>query len=275
MDVEREPGAVRIALGLEYDGSAFCGWQTQPSGCAVQDKLEAALGQLAGERVATVCAGRTDAAVHALGQIVHFDTAAQRPLSAWVRGANALLPPHIAVNWAHVVPPDFHARYSARERSYRYVLLNRPVRPAADRGRVGWFHLPLDVERMQLSARMLIGEHDFSAFRSSECQARSPVRALRRLDIERRGDYIVFEFSANAYLHHMVRNIVGALVYVGKGKHPPGWVGELLRARDRTLGAPTFDPAGLYLTRVVYDEAWGLPAASRSAMPHLAHLMDA
>lgn len=274
MDVEREPKTLRIALGLEYDGSAFCGWQTQPDGCAVQDKLEAALAQLSGARVATVCAGRTDAAVHALGQVVHFDTAAERPLSAWVRGANALLPPHVAVNWARAVPPDFHARYSARERCYRYVLLNRAVRPAADRARVGWFHLPLDVERMRLAAGALIGAHDFSAFRSSECQARSPVRELRRVDIERHGEYIVFEFSANAYLHHMVRNIVGALVYVGKGKHPPQWLGELLRARDRTLAAPTFDPAGLYLARVVYDEAWGLPVPPRSAMPHLAHMIQ-
>lgn len=272
MSVEMRPGAARVALGLEYDGSAFCGWQTQAAGCAVQDKLEAALAQLAGEPVATVCAGRTDAAVHALGQVVHFDPPVQRPLSAWVRGANALLPPHIAVNWAHVVRPDFHARYSARERCYRYVLLNRAVRPAADQGRVGWFHLPLDVEPMRAAAHALIGEHDFSAFRSSECQARSPVRALRRLDIERRGDYVLFEFAANAYLHHMVRNIVGALVYVGKGKHPPEWIGELLKGRDRTLAAPTFDAAGLYLTRVVYDAIWGLPAAARPTLPHLANL---
>ena len=275
MSEEAGPGAARIALGLEYDGSAFCGWQTQPDKCAVQDKLEAALAQLAGARIATVCAGRTDAAVHALGQVVHFDTVARRPLSAWVRGANALLPPHIAVNWAHEVRADFHARYSARERCYRYVLLNRAVRPAADRGRVGWFHLPLDVERMRLAAGTLIGEHDFSAFRSSECQARTPVRELRRLEIERSGDYIAFEFAANAYLHHMVRNIVGALVYVGKGKHPPEWMSELLRGRDRTLAAPTFDPAGLYLTRVVYDELWGLPSASRVTSPHLAYRMDA
>ena len=265
---------MRIALGIEYDGGAFCGWQTQPAGCAAQDQLESALSQLAGERIATVCAGRTDAGVHALAQIVHFDTNARRPLTAWVRGANALLPRSLAVRWAHVVTAEFHARYSALERCYRYVLLNRAVRPAAEHGRVGWFYQPLALDRMQLGARALVGEHDFSAFRASECQARSPVRHLRRLDIERRGDYLLFEFCANAYLHHMVRNIVGALVYVGKGRQPPEWIGEVLRGRDRTLGAPTFDAAGLYLTRVVYDAAWGLPEASASTLPHLARLID-
>jgi tRNA pseudouridine38-40 synthase len=266
--------AARIALGIEYDGSAFCGWQTQPTGCAVQDKLESALAQLAGERTATVCAGRTDAGVHALAQVVHFDTLDPRPLTAWVRGTNALLPRSIAVTWARVVAAEFNARYSALERCYRYVLLNRPVRPAAEQGRVGWFHLPLALDAMQRGARALIGEHDFSAFRSSECQARSPERTLHRLDIERRGDYLLFEFSANAYLHHMVRNIVGALVYVGKGRYPPEWIAEVLRGRDRTLAAPTFDAAGLYLTRVVYDAAWGLPTA-RSTLPYLTYLIDA
>lgn len=265
-----KPGGVRIALGVEYDGAAFCGWQTQPAGCAAQDKLESALSQIAGERIATTCAGRTDAGVHALAQVVHFDTVARRPLTAWVRGANALLPPALAVCWARIVAADFHARYSALERCYRYVLFNRAVRPAADQARVGWFHLPLAVERMQSAARLLIGEHDFSAFRSSECQAKSPVRHLRRLDIEKRGDYVLFDFCANAYLHHMVRNIVGALVYVGKGRHPPEWVGQVLAGRDRTLAAPTFEAAGLYLTRVVYDSAWGLPEASRSTPVHVA-----
>jgi tRNA pseudouridine38-40 synthase len=269
-----KPGMQRVALGLEYDGSAFCGWQTQPQRCAVQDKLEAALAQLAGGRIATICAGRTDAGVHALAQVVHFDTAVPRSLSAWVRGSNALLPPHVAVTWARAVAADFHARFSARERSYRYVLLNRAVRPAADQGRVGWFHLTLDEELMRHAAGLLIGEHDFNAFRSSECQARSPVRELRRLDIERRGDYLLIDFTANAYLHHMVRNIVGALVYVGSGKHPPDWIGEVLRSRDRARAAPTFDAAGLYLARVVYDEVWDLPAASRTSPPHFLHLLD-
>jgi len=274
MSAEGRDTVTRMALGLEYDGVAFCGWQTQPDGCAVQDQLEAALAQLAGERIATVCAGRTDAGVHALAQVVHFDTAARRPLSAWVRGTNALLPPRVAVNWAQSVREDFHARYSARERGYRYVLLNRPVRPAAEQGRVGWFHLPLDVDAMRAAARTLVGEHDFSAFRSSECQARSPVRELKRLAIERCGDYVLFDFAANAYLHHMVRNIVGALVSVGKGRHPPEWVRDVLASRDRARSAPTFEAAGLYLTRVVYDAAWGLPGAPGVARPHLAYLMD-
>jgi tRNA pseudouridine38-40 synthase len=266
---------VRIALGIEYDGSSFCGWQTQPAGCAAQDKLEQALAQIAGERIATICAGRTAAGVHALAQVVHFDTSAQRPESAWVRGVNALLPSAIAVTWAKQVSGEFNARYAARNRCYRYVLLNHPVRPAADRCRVGWFHMPLDLESMRAAARLLLGEHDFSAFRSSECQARSPVRELRRLDIEQRGEYVIFEICANAFLHHMVRNIVGALVYIGKGKHTPAWMGQILGGRDRTRAAPTFDAAGLYLVRVDYDAQWDLPQAPRSGLPQVAYLTHA
>jgi len=257
---------MRIALGVEYDGSRFCGWQTQPQGCAVQDAIERALAEVAAGPVATVCAGRTDAGVHAVAQVAHFDTEAVRPEAAWVRGVNALLPAACAVNWSRRVPDDFHARYSASARSYRYILLNHPVRPAVDQARVGWFHLPLDLEQMQRAARLLTGEHDFSAFRSSECQARSPVRTLTRLDVSRHGDYIVFELSANAFLHHMVRNIVGCLVYVGKGKHPPEWLGEVLAGRDRSGAAPTFEAAGLYLSRVQYDARWGLPAVQRSTL---------
>jgi tRNA pseudouridine38-40 synthase len=169
------------------------------------------------------------------------------------------------------VPGDFHARYSASARSYSYLLLNHPVRPAVDQSRVGWFHLPLDLEKMQLAARLLIGEHDFSAFRSSECQARTPVRTLTRLDVSRRNDYLVFELCANAFLHHMVRNIVGCLVYVGKGKYPPEWLGEVLAGRDRNRAAPTFEAAGLYLSRVHYDERWGLPDSPRATLMNLAH----
>jgi tRNA pseudouridine38-40 synthase len=257
---------VRIALGVEYDGSRFCGWQTQPEGCAVQDALERALADIAGVPVATTCAGRTDAGVHALAQVVHFDTAAERPAAAWVRGVNAVLPPACAVTWSQAVAEDFHARYSAVSRSYRYVLLNHPVRPAAEYARVGWFHVPLDLEPMQRAARLLLGEHDFSAFRSSECQARTPVRTLTKLDVERRGDHVVFDFCANAFLRHMVRNIVGCLVYVGKGKYPPEWVGELLEGRDRTRAAPTFEAAGLYLSQVTYEARWGLPAPPRSTL---------
>ncbi len=253
----------RIALGVEYHGAAFCGWQTQPSACAVQDALERALAGIAGERIATICAGRTDAGVHALAQVVHFDTGVTRPASAWVRGVNTMLPAGAAVTWASPVADDFHARYSARERCYRYVLLNHPLRPALNQGRVGWFHVPLDLERMRAAARSLLGEHDFSSFRSAECQAKSPVRELRRLAISRSGDYIVFELAANAFLHHMVRNIVGALISVGKGKHDPAWLGEVLAARDRKLAAPTLEAAGLYLAHVSYDAKWGLPQAVR------------
>ncbi len=253
----------RIALGLEYDGSTFCGWQTQPASCAVQDALEHALSQIAGEPIATVCAGRTDAGVHALAQVVHFDTGARRPESAWVRGVNALLPPAAAVLWAWPVADDFHARYAARERRYRYLILNHPLRPALERGRVGWVHRPLAIAPMQEAARLLLGERDFSTFRSAECQAKSPVRDLRSIEIRKFGDYVVFELSANAFLQHMVRNIVGSLVYVGKGRHPPAWLGDVLAARSRKLAAPTLDAAGLYLARVVYDGKWGLPDIRR------------
>ncbi len=258
---------MRIALGIEYEGSSYCGWQTQASGCAVQDRLEAALARIAGTPVATVCAGRTDAGVHALAQVVHFDCAAHRPESAWVRGVNALLPPSLAVIWAQCVADGFNARFSAQARRYRYVLLNHAVRAALDHGRVGWHHAPLDVEPMQAAGALLIGEHDFSAFRASECQAKSPVRLLKELRIKRQGPYLVFDFCANGFLHHMVRNIVGSLVYVGNGRRQASWIAELLAARDRRQAAPTFDAAGLYLTGVDYDAAWNLPRAKRVSWP--------
>lgn len=262
--------AVRIALGLEYDGQAFCGWQTQAGGCSIQDVLEAALGHVHGAPVQTVVAGRTDAGVHALAQVVHFDAGLPRPLSAWIRGVNARLPSGVAVLWARQVDAGFHARYAALERSYRYVLLNHPVRPALLSGRVGWMHAPLDEARMAAAAAGLLGEHDFSAFRAAECQARSPVRQLRRADVMRRGDFVLFEFSANAFLHHQVRNMVGALVWVGLGRRPPEWVEALLHSRDRTQGAATFAADGLYLTQVRYDPGWGLPETSgRDLMPGL------
>lgn len=249
----------RIALGVEYNGSQFCGWQHQPQGCGIQDALERALTQIAGREVAVVAAGRTDTGVHATGQVLHFDVDVERPLTAWVRGANSFLPDGVAVLWAHQVNTDFHARFSAMSRSYRYVLLNHRVRPALGAGQVGWYHVPLDVARMQQAAALLIGEHDFSAFRAAECQARSPVRTLRQLNVDKQGDCVVFELTANAFLHHMVRNIVGALVFVGQGKHPPEWMLELLQQRDRTRAAPTFAPDGLHLCHVEYDAAWGLP----------------
>lgn len=251
---------MRIALGLEYDGRLFCGWQSQKGGCSVQDALEAALTEIAGEPVRVVAAGRTDAGVHAAMQVVHFDTEVDRPPSAWVRGANAHLPDAVAILWAQEMQPDFHARFSARERSYRYLLLNRPVRPAIASGRVGWFHLPLDVGRMREAAALLVGEHDFSAFRAAECQAKTAVRTVNRLTIERHGDLLVFDVWANAFLHHMVRNIVGSLVYVGKGKHAPHWIRGVLESRSRQLAAPTFAADGLYLSSVRYAPPHALPS---------------
>jgi len=209
--------------------------------------------------VSLVAAGRTDTGVHALEQVVHFDTQVERPLTAWVRGTNAVLPESIAVRWAHPVPDEFHARFSAHGRSYRYLLLDRPVRSALHAGRAGWFHMPLDIAAMRKAARCLLGEHDFSAFRASECQAKSPVKHLHRLDIRREREMLVFDLDADAFLHHMVRNIVGCLVYVGKGKHTPEWLKEILEGRDRTRAAPTFAPDGLYLRRIRYEAKWNLP----------------
>lgn len=264
---------MRIALGLEYDGSAFCGWQTQPCGCSVQDALERALSEIAAAPVETQSAGRTDAGVHALAQVVHFDTDAQRPLSAWVRGVNTLLPRTIAVTWARPVPDTFHARFSAHGRAYRYLLLNRPERPGLRAQHLGWHHRPLDVARMREGVRPLLGTHDFSAFRAAECQARSPVKELRRAGIERVGDLVLFDFAADAFLHHMVRNLVGSLVKVGNGSRPPGWIGELLAGRSRERAAPTFPASGLYLAEVEYEPMWGLPrAASQAPVDLLASL---
>ena len=226
----------------------------------MQDALEAALGAVADSKISSTAAGRTDRGVHARLQVAHFDTDVRRPESAWVRGANALLPDAVAVLWSHEVPAEFHARYSARSRTYRYSLLNRPVRPALSAHYAGWFHLPLDVQKMREAAALFVGEHDFSAFRSSDCQAKTPVRTIHAFQLEKRGETIDFVVRANAFLHHMVRNLVGTLVYVGKGKFPPQWVGELLRSKDRARAAPTFGPEGLYLETIEYEAKWGLPA---------------
>jgi tRNA pseudouridine38-40 synthase len=259
----------RIALGIEYDGSRFLGWQTQPGGGTVQDALEAALSGIADEAVSVTCAGRTDRGVHGRGQVVHFDTAAQRPDSAWVRGVNAMLPEAVAVLWSRRVAADFHARYSALSRTYRYVLLNRPVRPALAARYAGWHHAPLAIEPMREAAAMLLGEHDFSAFRAADCQAKNPVRTMHAIGIERRGECFEFTLRANAWLQHMVRNIVGTLVYVGKGRHAPQWALKVLESRDRSLAAPTFGPEGLYLEAVEYDARWNVATAQarRAAMP--------
>jgi tRNA pseudouridine38-40 synthase len=258
---------MRIALGLEYDGAQFCGWQSQAAGCGVQDCLERALQHMVGHELRVSAAGRTDSGVHALCQVVHFDTMTMRPLNAWVRGANAHLPPTLRVLWAQNVDENFHARFSAERRSYQYLLINQPVAPAVMYGRAGWFHLPLDAQAMQRAADYLVGEHDFSAFRAAECQAKTPVKHLHQARIQRNGDHIVFNFSANAFLHHQVRNMVGALIYVGKGTLTPEQVRDLLQCRDRRQSPPTFAPGGLYLTGVTYAEHWSLPATQRSIYP--------
>ena len=251
---------MRIAIGIEYDGSHFHGWQSQPQLKTVQGVLENAIAGIAGEPAVVIAAGRTDAGVHALEQVAHFDTSAVRPLQAWVRGVNSCLPSAMAVRWAIEVEPEFHARFSAISRSYRYVLFNHPVRPALQSGQVGWYHQPLDAGLMNAAAQDLLGEHDFSSFRSSECQARSPVKTLHQAIIRRHGDYVLFDFRAGGFLHHMVRNIVGSLLWIGYGRKPPEWFGALLAARDRTQAAPTFAPDGLYFVSAEYDKRWRLPS---------------
>ncbi|MFN0163693.1 MAG: tRNA pseudouridine(38-40) synthase TruA [Burkholderiales bacterium] len=257
---------MRIALGIEYDGTGFTGWQTQPAGTGVQDALERAIAAIAGHPVRLACAGRTDTGVHALAQVAHFETTAARPQNAWVRGVNSHLPPAVAVLWSHPVGEEFHARFSARARAYEYRLINRPVRPALQVNRTGWHPLPLDLTAMRAAAALIVGEHDFSSFRSSECQAKSPVKTLSRASVGRDGDVIRLGFEANAFLHHMVRNIVGCLIAVGAGRHPVSWMGEVLEARDRTRAAPTFAPQGLYLARIDYDARFGLPEFDRTAV---------
>jgi tRNA pseudouridine38-40 synthase len=250
---------VRIALGLQYDGAGFAGWQSQPAGNTVQDALEAALAAIATHPVRVICAGRTDAGVHALAQVVHFDTAVERPNNAWVRGVNANLPVAVAVQWAATVSAEFHARASASERRYCYVLQVSPVRPALLAGKVGWFHMPLDLAAMRQAAAQLVGHHDFSAFRAAECQAKTPHRDLREITITRHGAFLLFRFRADAFLHHMVRNIVGSLIHVGKGAESPDWIKGVLASLDRKLAAATFAPDGLYLERVSYARHWALP----------------
>jgi tRNA pseudouridine38-40 synthase len=255
----------RIALGIAYDGRSFQGWQKQTHGLTVQDALEGALQEFVGMPVNTVCAGRTDTGVHGLNQVVHLDTHVNRTPESWVRGTNAHLPPSISVQWAQPVPADFHARFSATARAYTYVILNTRVRHPMWQGRAGWVFQPLNVGLMRQAARCLLGEHDFSSFRSSQCQAHSPVRTIYALDIVQQGPRIVVQLRANAFLHHMVRNIMGALVQVGQGREAVDYVEKLLELRDRTQGAPTFSPDGLYLTDVTYP-GYELPAVSASSV---------
>jgi tRNA pseudouridine38-40 synthase len=260
---------MRIALGLEYAGMSFTGWQSQPDGRGAQDALERALAAIAGARIGTIAAGRTDTGVHASSQVVHFDTDVARPATAWVRGVNSHLPSDIAVLWAQPVAQDFHARFSATARHYTYLLVNRAVRPALLAGRVGWYHRSLDVAAMREAALMLVGTHDFSAFRAAECQAKSPVKTLSVVALDADDDCLRFDFTADAFLHHMIRNIVGALVHVGAAKERASWVAQLLAGRDRTRAAPTFAADGLYFCGADFDARWGLPPTRRPVMlPH-------
>jgi tRNA pseudouridine38-40 synthase len=258
---------VRIALGLEYDGRSFHGWQRQKDLPTLQEVLETALSRIAHHPVSVCCAGRTDTGVHASHQVAHFDTDAKRPLNAWVRGVNSLLPASVAACWAKEVENNFHARYSAYRRCYRYLLLNRPQRPGLLAGRVGWFHMPLDLAAMREAAAFLPGERDFSAFRAAECQAKSPVKQMTRAHVRQEGATFIFDFAANAFLHHMVRNLVGSLVYVGKGAWTPARFKRVLEGRDRRLAAPTFSPDGLYFLGPLYDATLGLPDPPEPAAP--------
>lgn len=264
----------RIVLGVAYDGSDYQGWQSQPHGRTVQDNLEQALFEFSRARFVTNCAGRTDAGVHALGQVVHFDTELERSEYSWMNGVNSFLPKDIAVSWAKILPLDsqhekfFHARYSATSRTYHYVLHNSVVRSPIWAKRAGWFFRPLDLERMRRAAAYLLGEHDFSVFRATGCQAKSPVKTMYRLEIQQLNDVIVFTVQASAFLHHMVRNMVGALLYVGSGRREPEWMMELLISKDRSVSAPTFMPDGLYLGQIGYPDIWGIPHDPTAGMPY-------
>ncbi|MBT0571637.1 tRNA pseudouridine(38-40) synthase TruA [Curvibacter sp. CHRR-16] len=250
---------MRVALGVSYQGQAYRGWQSQPNVPTVQDALEKALGRFTSTKIGTLCAGRTDAGVHALMQVVHFDTDCERTPYSWIRGTNANLPRDIAVQWAVITNEGFHCRASALSRRYAYVLLDSPIRPSMEQGRVGWTFNPLDAEAMRQAAQHLLGEHDFSSFRAAECQAISPIKTMLEISIDKRGAYWRFEFEANAFLHHMIRNIMGCLVMIGQGKRPPSWMLEVLQARDRKVAAPTFSPDGLYFLGPRYAPEWDMP----------------
>jgi tRNA pseudouridine38-40 synthase len=253
---------MRLALGIEYDGTDFLGWQRLGHGPSVQSAIESALSFVADEAIVVQCAGRTDSGVHARCQVVHFDTDAQRPTRGWLLGANSRLPTSISVRWAQLVDADFHARYSARARRYRYRILDRNIRPALLYRYVAWERLSLDADAMHRAAQALIGEHDFSAFRAVQCQARHAVRDMQEISIRREGEEVVVDVRANAFLHHMVRNIVGSLLVIGRGVNPEGWIGELLRGRDRTVAGATAPPQGLCFLGPLYPAKWGLPVES-------------
>ena len=257
----------RLALGIEYDGSAFAGWQFQSHARSVQGDLQRALAQVADQPVELVAAGRTDAGVHALEMVAHFDTTAERPLHAWTLGANANVAAEISVLWAHVAPDNFHARHCATARRYHYRVLNRRMRPALERRRVCWIRHELDAARMHEAGQALVGRHDFSAFRASECQSPSPVRELMELSVERDGPYVDLRVRANAFLHHMVRNIAGSLILVGRGERTAEWLLEVLRERDRREAGPTAPPDGLYFVGADYPAGFGLPSGKLRRPP--------
>jgi len=251
---------MRIAIGIEYDGSAYMGWQRQRHGRGVQEVLEGALSRVADAPVVATCAGRTDAGVHASGQVAHFDTTAQRSERGWLLGVNSNLPDDICLTWVRPVGDDFHARFSAVARSYRYCILNRLVRSALHRARAWWVHQALDHARMHAAAQSLLGEHDFSAFRAAGCQASNAIRELTSIRVERDGDWIYVDVTANAFLQHMVRNITGTLVAIGSGEQDVGWAAKVLASADRTVGGVAAPPQGLTLVRVWYPDAFGIPS---------------
>ena len=251
---------MRLALGIEYDGGDFFGWQKLSHGPSVQAAVESALGFVADAPISVQCAGRTDSGVHARCQVVHFDTDAIRPMRGWVLGVNARLPTSVSVRWAVGVAADFHARYAARARCYRYRILDRAIRPALSRQYLAWERLPLDTDAMHRAAQALIGEHDFSAFRAAQCQAAHAVRDMQRIDVRRDGEEVVIDVRANAFLHHMVRNIVGSLLAIGRAEQAESWMGELLQGRDRTVAGDTAPSQGLCFLGPLYPAQWGLPA---------------
>jgi tRNA pseudouridine38-40 synthase len=251
---------MRFALGVEFEGSGFSGWQRQSSGRTVQASMETALARVADAPVEVVCAGRTDTGVHATGQVVHFDTRAVRGTDSWLRGGNSHLPHDIRIQWARPVADGFHARFSARRRHYRYVISSTTTSPAILRHLVCHVRQPLDLQVMRAAASALLGEHDFTSLRAAACQAKTPVRTIHRLDVTRSGDWVYIDVEANAFLHHMVRCIAGMLISIGVGDRPPGWMEEVLAARDRTRAGVNAPAAGLYLVRVEYPVTFQIPA---------------
>ncbi len=255
---------MRIALGIEYDGSQYHGWQKQPGLHTVQGSIESAIQQVAQQPIEVVCAGRTDTGVHAVGQVLHFDTTVKRNLHSWIHGTNTFLSKDVCVRWAKEVPEDFHARYSAQSRTYRYIICDESIRPALFRRNVTWIYRKLNHEHMAEGVKYLIGEHDFTSFRASDCQSLSPMRFVKAVSVTRYQRYVQIEITANAFLHHMVRNIAGVLMAVGTGKRRPSWVQEVLEAKDRRLGAETAPPYGLYFVNAEYPEIYQIPESNHS-----------